>query len=165
MTSDMHGHLAQAGQPQVVRGDEAEALWWFDSLAIIKATADTTAGQVSIIDVTEPPNAETPLHVHHREDEGFLILEGDATFEIGSLTIEARAGDYLLGPRGIPHRFTVGSSGCRMLFILTPGGFEAVVRAMSRPAEARVLPPPSDVEPDWEAIAAVAQAHGAELLG
>ena len=30
-----------------------------------------------------------------------------------------------------------------MLFILTPGGFEDLVLAMSEPADARTLPPPS----------------------
>jgi hypothetical protein len=35
---------------------------------------------------------------------------------------------------------------------------------MSEPAEARTLPPPSGREPDWELVAAVAEAHGCELL-
>ena len=55
-----------------------------------------------------------------------------------------------LGPRDIPHRYTVGPNGCRMLFICTPGGFEDLVREMSVPAESRTLPPPSDEEPDLE---------------
>jgi hypothetical protein len=52
-----------------------------------------------------------------------------------------------------------------MLFILTPGGFEDLVTAMSEPADSRTLPPPSDKEPDWERIAVAAHAHGCELLG
>jgi mannose-6-phosphate isomerase-like protein (cupin superfamily) len=150
--------------PAVVAADEGEALWWFASLAVIKASAASTGGQVAIIEITEPPGEVAPLHVHHREDEAFWILEGGATFAIGDAVVEARAGDYLFGPRGIPHRYTVGESGCRMLFILTPGGFEEAVRGMSRPAESRALPPPSDVEPDWDHIARLAEAHGIELL-
>ena len=87
---------------------------------MIKATAADTGGQLTIIEVTEPPGVEAPLHVHHREDEGFWILEGDVTFEVGDATIEASAGDYAFGPRDIPHRYTVGPDGCRMLFICTP---------------------------------------------
>jgi hypothetical protein len=52
-----------------------------------------------------------------------------------------------------------------MLFIMTPGGFEDLVREMSVPAQRRTLPPPSDAEPDWAHVAAVAKAHGCELLG
>jgi hypothetical protein len=45
------------------------------------------------------------------------------------------------------------------------GGLERLVRDMSVPAESRTLPPPSDEEPDWEHVAAVAEANGCELLG
>jgi hypothetical protein len=103
--------------------------------------------------------------VHHREDEGFWILEGSATFEVGGRTIETQAGDFVFGPRDIPHRYTAGAAGCRMLFLMTPGGFEDLVIAMSEPAGSRTLPPPFDEEPDWERVAAIARAHGAELLG
>jgi hypothetical protein len=52
-----------------------------------------------------------------------------------------------------------------MLFIMTPGGFDEFVIAMSEPAGGHTLPPPSDEEPDWERVAAIAKAHLAELLG
>ena len=147
------------------RRHEGEPRWWFGCLAEIKVTAEQTGGLLSIIEITEPPNAAGPLHVHHREDEGFWILEGDVTFEVGDTTIEASAGDFAFGPRGIPHRYTVGDAGCRMLYIMTPGGFENLIRGMSVPAQSRTLPPASDEEPDWEHVAAVAKAHGCELLG
>jgi quercetin dioxygenase-like cupin family protein len=150
--------------PVSVANEEGEALWWFGALAVIKATADDTGGQMTIVEVTEPPGAEGPLHVHHREDEAFWVLEGEVTLQIGERLIEARAGDYAFGPRNIPHRYTVGASGCRMLFICTPGGFEGLVRGMSQPAAARTLPPPMEQEPDWERVMAVAEEYGCELL-
>src|SRR5687768_13335705 len=155
----------QAMTPIAVRADEGEARWWFGSLAVIKATAADTGGQMTILEITEPPGYEAPLHVHHREDEGFWILDGDVTFEVGETTIEARTGDYVFGPRDIPHRYTVGENGCRMLFIMTPGGFEDLVRAMSEPAGGRTVPPPAEKEPDMERIAAIAKEYGGELLG
>ena len=156
---------AQTLKPIAVGQGEGEARWWLGMLAVVKATAADTGGQMAIVEVTAPPGFAAPLHVHHREDEAFWLLAGDATFEVGGAAIAARAGDYLFGPRGIPHRFTVGNAGCRMLFILTPGGFEDLVIAMSEPAARRTLPPPSDVEPDRERIAAIAKAYGNELLG
>ena len=151
--------------PVTTRKGEGEARWWFNALAEIKVSAEETGGLLSIIEMTEPPNTEAPLHVHHREDEGFWILEGDVTLQVGDEIIEASAGDFAFGPRGIPHRYTVGPDGCRMLFILTPGGMERLVRDMSVPAQSRTLPPPSDEEPDWEHVAAVAKANDCELLG
>jgi quercetin dioxygenase-like cupin family protein len=150
-----------------VRSGQGEARWWFGGLAEIKATAADTGGQMSIVEVTEHPGAEAPLHVHHRDDEGFWILEGDVTLYVGDETIHASAGDYVLGPRDIPHRFTVGPRGCRMLFIMVPGGFEELVRATSEPAPRRTLPPPSDEEPSPEVIdglKATVKELGYELL-
>ena len=155
---------AQLPAPAVSHHGEGEALWWLGALAEVKVSADQTGGMLSLLEITEPPNEVAPLHVHHREDEGFWILEGEFTFEVGDETIHASAGDFVWGPRGIPHRYSVGESGGRLLFIMTPGGFENLVRGMGEPAERRTLPPASDQEPDWEHVAAVAKANGCELL-
>jgi mannose-6-phosphate isomerase-like protein (cupin superfamily) len=151
-----HAMATQAG--------EGEARWWFAALAEIKASAADTGGLLTIVEVTEPPGAQAPLHVHHREDEGFWILEGEVALHVGAETIEASAGDFAWGPRDVPHRYTVGLNGGRMLFLYTPAGFEDLVRDMSVPAEARTLPPASDEEPDMEMVAAVAGRYGCELL-
>lgn len=154
----------QTQDPFAVHAEEGEALWWFGSLAVIKAAAADTGGRMTIIEITEPPGAESPLHVHRNEDEGFWLLEGDATFEVGDTTIQAHAGDYAYGPRDVPHRYTVGEAGCRMLFILTPGGFEGLVREMGEPAGSRTIPPPSDEQPDMDQIATIGARYGCELL-
>ena len=158
---------AQRLKPMAVRSDEGEARWWFGQLAVIKTSANDTAGQLTIVEITAPPGLEVPLHVHHRDDEGFWILEGDVTLEVGEATIEAHAGDYAFGPRAIPHRYTVGNDGCRMLFIMVPGGFEDLIRATSEPAPTRTLPPPAEQEPTPEQIEGlkeVIKEHGYELL-
>jgi quercetin dioxygenase-like cupin family protein len=151
-------------KPAFVASDEGDARWWGAGLAVIKAGAADTGGQMTIVEVTEPPGTEAPLHVHHKEDEAFWVLDGEVTFQIGETTIEAQAGDYAFGPRSIPHRYTVGDAGCRMLFILVPGGFEDLVTAMSEPARARTLPPLSTEEPDLAELKAIAAAHGSEVL-
>jgi quercetin dioxygenase-like cupin family protein len=140
------------------------ARWWFDSLAIIRLTAQETGGTLSVVEVTEPAGAQAPLHVHHGEDETFCVLEGDVTLVVGDAEIHAAAGDVAFGPRDVPHRYTAGPEGCRMLFVCTPGGFEDLVVAMSRPAESLGLPPAGDEEPDFEEVGRIAAAHGCELL-
>ena len=149
-------------QAMTTRAGRGEARWWFAALAEITATAADTGGMLTIVEVTEPPGAEAPLHVHHREDEGFSILEGEVTFQVGDQTIEAAAGDFAWGPRDVPHRYTVGPNGCRMLFICTPAGFEDLVRDMSVPAGARTLPPPSGRPPDLAMVAEVAERYGCQ---
>ncbi|MFC5344279.1 cupin domain-containing protein [Brevundimonas staleyi] len=44
------------------------------------------------------------LHVHPY-DETFVIVQGRARFFVGDAVLEASAGEVVLGPRGVPHRF------------------------------------------------------------
>ncbi len=148
-----------------VRSDEGEARWWLGALAVIKTTAADTGGRLTLVDVTDPPGVAAPLHVHHREDEAFWVLEGEVKVEIGGKSIEASAGDLVFGPRDIPHRYEVGEAGSRMLFILTPGGFEDLIRATSEPARTRTLPPADHPMPDEEQMMAAQAAAGCELVG
>ena len=91
-----------------------------------------------------------PLHVHHFEDEGFYILEGEMTFYVGDQTIKARPGSFLFGPKEVPHAFTVDSGSGRLLFVLSPAGFEELVREMGEPARELALPPQPEAPPDME---------------
>jgi mannose-6-phosphate isomerase-like protein (cupin superfamily) len=46
-----------------------------------------------------------PVLHRHPYDELFIIRAGRARFTIGDEAIEARAGDVLVAPAGVPHRF------------------------------------------------------------
>ena len=41
-------------RPMTVANEEGEARWWLGALAIIKATAAETGGDLTIVDVTDP---------------------------------------------------------------------------------------------------------------
>lgn len=156
--------MLQAQEASSVRRGEGEALWWFGALAEIKATGADTAGQLTLVEITCAPGYEGVPHVHHREDEGFWILEGEVTLEVAGETIEMVTGDYAFGPRDIPHSFKVGDTGCRMLFIFTPAGIEDFIRKTSEPAQSRATPPPSQQAPDIEELKELAKEYGAEIL-
>jgi mannose-6-phosphate isomerase-like protein (cupin superfamily) len=136
--------------------------WFFGMLAEIKASAADTGGQYALLEITAPAGLQTPLHVHYREDEGFYVLEGAVTIEVGDQTVELGAGEHAFGPPNIPHRFTVGPDGARMIWVLTPGGFEDFVADVSVPAQAPTVPPASVVPP--ENAAEIVLRHGMELL-
>ncbi len=145
---------------------EGEARWWFGGLATIKATKEQTGGHYTLVEVLEP-EGEGPLHVHYREDEGFWVLEGQLTFEVGEEIIKAGPGSFVFGPKDVPHRFTVESGPARLLFILSPAGFEEFVYATSEPAKERALPPAPESPPseaEMEQLRALARQYGGELL-
>jgi mannose-6-phosphate isomerase-like protein (cupin superfamily) len=139
-----------------------QARWFFGMLAAVKASAADTAGQYTLVEITAPPGLEAPLHVHYTEDEGFYVLEGNVTIVVGEETVVLAAGQHAFGPRDVPHKFTVGPEGARMLWLLTPGGFESLIEEVSVPAEAPTVPPASVVPPDN--VAEIVRRHGNELL-
>lgn len=143
--------------------DQGEARWWLGSLAVIKATGRETGGLYTLVEVTEN-EGETPLHVHHNEDETFWVLEGDIEFEVGGKTMEAGPGSFLFGPRGVPHRYVVRRGPARILFLFTPGGFEDLLRATSDPAAERRIPVGDEGMPDVEALPGIARRYGTEML-
>jgi mannose-6-phosphate isomerase-like protein (cupin superfamily) len=70
-------------QPILLGPDGGEARWWGDSLAIIKASAETSAGRIAVIDNYGVEGAAPPLHVHHNEGEGFYVIDGMLTIWVG----------------------------------------------------------------------------------
>src|ERR671915_504106 len=107
--------------------------WFFGMLAEVKASAADTAGQYTLVEITAPPGLEAPLHVHYTEDEGFYVLEGNVTIFVGDETVELASGQHAFGPRDVPHRFSVGPDGARMIWVLTPGGFENLIEEACAP--------------------------------
>ena len=57
-----------------------------------------------MIVVAAPPGGGPRLHRHPYE-EVFVIQEGTATFTAGDETVEAKGGQVVVVPAGVPHRF------------------------------------------------------------
>ena len=146
---------------------EGEAWWWFGTLATIKATAEQTGGHYTLVEILAP-EGEGVLHVHHFEDEGFYIIEGEMTFYVGDQTIKAQPGSFLFGPKDVPHAFNVDRGPARLLFVLSPAGLEGLIREMGEPARSLSIPPQPDEPPDeaeMEQMMAIAARYGGEILG
>jgi quercetin dioxygenase-like cupin family protein len=65
---------------------------------------------ISVILVDMAPGEGPKLH-KHPYPEMFILLEGSATYTIGSDIIEARAGQIAIVPAGTPHTFINSGSG------------------------------------------------------
>ncbi|MEC8630536.1 MAG: cupin domain-containing protein [Pseudomonadota bacterium] len=107
----------QEGQPETLE-------WLGVTYKTILSTTDT-GGAMSIVDSTSPVGSGPPLHIHHAEDETFVILTGACRVWIEGEEQLLNAGQSAFIPRGKEHTFQpVGDQPCRHLVILTPGGFE-----------------------------------------
>ncbi len=66
---------------------------------------DVLGTQVTVLTYgNDEPGTGPGLHVHPY-DEVFVVQEGHARFFVGDQVIDAAAGETVLGPAGVPHRF------------------------------------------------------------
>ena len=94
---------------------------------------DQSSGTISIVDIVSRAGSGPPRHIHHAEDETFVLLSGECIFWLAGETRSAGAGDSVFVPKGVEHTFRVISNHpCRHLIILTPGGFEGFFSDMAR---------------------------------
>jgi mannose-6-phosphate isomerase-like protein (cupin superfamily) len=75
-----------------------------------------------------------PLHVHHRDDEAWYVLEGALKFQIGDEDFTAGPGGAVLAPKGVPHAYGNARQGqaARYLLVMTPK-IRALVQALHEP--------------------------------
>ena len=128
----------------------------FGNLITPIITGSETAGGLVVLEGVAQPKSGPPLHVHHREDEAFYVVEGKFLFEYGDTRVEGGPATYVFLPRDIPHCFqNIGDTAGRMMVICQPAGLELFFEDVSK------LQGP----PDPAKIGPVAQKWGMEILG
>jgi mannose-6-phosphate isomerase-like protein (cupin superfamily) len=95
--------------------------------------------RVSVLEEV-PPMVDTPAHVHEREDELFVSLEGAHVIELDGDEHRIGPGESVFAPRGVPHaqRRVVPGEG-RLLVVVTPGGLEGFFRELAAAESAGTL--------------------------
>jgi mannose-6-phosphate isomerase-like protein (cupin superfamily) len=108
-----------------------ERLTFGDVTMIIRLAGEDSGGSTLVIEEV-PPLVDTPRHVHEREDELFVGLEGEHVIQVGSHEHRIGPGDVAFGPRGVPHaqRRVVPGEG-RLLIVATPAGLEGFFRELA----------------------------------
>ena len=106
---------------------EGDGLWFNGGYGLLKATADQTGGQFAVLELIAPRDFASPLHIHRAEDEFFIVLAGEVRVRHGDDVIEAVAGSFIFGPRGVAHAFRVDSAEARLLLFFGPAGVKRSV--------------------------------------
>ena len=152
---------------RVLRAAEGRAHWFLGTLAVVRASAEETAGGYSLIEQVARPGFGPPKHVHHVEDEQFYVLEGRVSFVCGDHLATLEAGGSIFLPKGVPHAFRVGGDGvARLLQLTVPGGFDRFVEEIGTPARDHGLPP--DEPPPaglLERMVELGRRHGFTVVG
>jgi mannose-6-phosphate isomerase-like protein (cupin superfamily) len=151
-------------RPLLVRAGEGESVWSLGGRFTIKAPAGITEQRFALVEAVAFQATEPPLHIHHREDEAWYILDGKMTFYIGDEVLEAAPGCFAFAPRGIPHTFTVDVEPTRVLVFASPAGFEHFAVELGQPARDDI-PPANLAMPPPEMLGPVAERYGIEVVG
>ena len=112
-------------------------------------------GSTFCFETFDPPGTFVPPHIHPTQDEFIYVLEGVFDLQLGDAKVQARPGDLMRMPRGLPHAYHNNQDQpARALFWVSPArrlrelfdklhnldGLEEAVR-LSRACEVDFLPP------------------------
>jgi mannose-6-phosphate isomerase-like protein (cupin superfamily) len=141
----------------------AEPLWFLDNLVHVHIDGDSSGGSFTLAEMCGPRGDMPPLHVHHRDDEAFYVIEGELSLFVAGEQLLLGPGQAALAPRERPHCYRVESEQARWLVITAPAGLDAFIREVAEPAAAAQLPPAG--RPHDPAVLAQAAAKvGIEIL-
>ena len=118
-----------------------------------------------VLEMTLPVGSAPPLHVHDTLDDTWYILDGQMVVRCGAEALVARAGDWVSMPRGVPHAFrVVGQREARILLVHDNASFRDLIRDISTPATAHVVPS-NPTFPPMEELARIAASHDLKPIG
>jgi mannose-6-phosphate isomerase-like protein (cupin superfamily) len=112
--------------PRIVGPEDGKAVDLLSVGVRFMAYTEETGGGFSLVEHPIPPKTlVAPLHRHSREDEYSFVLEGRMGALLGDGVVVADEGDLVFKPRDQWHTFwNAGDGPCRILEIISPGGFE-----------------------------------------
>lgn len=105
-------------------------------------------------------SGNVPLHIHYAQDEYWYTFSGEGLVQVGDQRFHAKAGDLVMGPRGVPHA-PHGLGHWGLVTIWQPAGtmeeFFHELAEMERKNGGKL--PPQDE------FAALFKRHGMEIVG
>lgn len=128
------------------------------------ATGEDTDGRYAVMEAIVPPGGGPPPHIHSREEEGFFVLEGEITFQLGEERFVAGAGTFANMPVGSLHSFKNESGKpAKMLISVAPAGLEKMFLEVGVPlveGATTALPPTKE---EIEKLLLIAPNYGVEI--
>jgi quercetin dioxygenase-like cupin family protein len=132
------GSVGVASRVKVVRPGDGRVGDLADGIGVIfKLDGRDTGGAVSVVEHPFEVGALVPPHIHTREDEFSIVLEGAIGFRSEDQEVVLGAGGYIVKPRNEVHAmWNAGDTPARMIEIISPAGFEEFFREFADLKEA-----------------------------
>ena len=127
----------------VVKAGEGHVLRLGDVQMVVKEDGTHTRGALGLAEFLVPPHGHnTPHpHVHHAHEEGFYILEGELEVVVGTQTVRAGQGSFVMVPIGVAHTFSNPTERpTRLLCTFTPRRYLSYFEEASQLYQATASP-------------------------
>ena len=152
-------------QPTLRKHTEGRTIAVVGDVYRFLATGEDTNGKYAMLEAIVPPGGGPPPHVHSREEEGFYILEGQITFQIGDERIVATAGMFANMPVGTPHSFKNESDKpAKMLISIAPAGLEQMFFEIGVPVVQGTTSSTTATKAEIEKLLEIAPRYGIEIM-
>jgi quercetin 2,3-dioxygenase len=127
--------------PKIVRAGEGDSLELRGEIRHQILDGPRTGGALALARSQFQSGAGAPLHVHTREDEWFFVERGQFSFQIDEASHTVGAGDFVFGPRNVPHRYKCASEdGGELLIGVVGAGFENFFAEIASQSENGAFP-------------------------
>lgn len=151
-------------QPTLKQPGEGRTIGVVGDIYRFLATGEETDGRYAVMEAIVPPGGGPPPHIHSREEEGFFVLEGEITFQLGEERFVAGAGTFANMPVGSLHSFKNESGKpAKMLISVAPAGLEKMFLEVGVPlveGATTALPPTKE---EIEKLLLIAPNYGVEI--
>jgi quercetin dioxygenase-like cupin family protein len=154
--------------PRIIGPDDGKAVDLGSVGVRFMVWSEESGGQFSLVEHPIPPlTLAAPLHRHANEDEYSYVLEGRLGAQLGNEVVYAEKGHLVFKPRNQWHTFwNAGDEACRILELISPGGFEHVFEEVAEDPEsmsgegASALDARYGIEADYDSIERLCEEHG-----
>lgn len=114
--------------PCVANDADHQSLEWLSGHPVkVLLDSAATGGQLMMLESTPHAGSASPLHVHGREDEMFLLLAGAVLVVVGEQRYELGKGGVAFLPREVLHAYRI-TRDAHLQTLTTPGGLEEFFR-------------------------------------
>lgn len=158
------------GASAIADPDAQQAVWFLGALIRERIGGSSTGDALAVLEHTGHRGYNSPMHRHTRDDETFVVLDGQVELTVDGEHHVAEAGSAIWLARQSLHGFVVASAGAKFLTLHTPAGFDRFTVEAGAPArvdegERAIHQPDSIVPPSPEELTRIAATYGIEIVG
>jgi mannose-6-phosphate isomerase-like protein (cupin superfamily) len=99
---------------------------------VLQLAGVATGGAVAMVELQFDVGVLIPPHLHRREDEYSIVIEGEIGIRSGDREVVVGPGCYVAKPRGYLHAiWNAGKAPARTIEVISPAGLEEYFRGLS----------------------------------